>query len=112
MEKTLFKIGKKEWEKVESALEELQETCQMLGVPMFATVATENTENQTVYNTIVNGAGSHNMKLTDDRICRHILIANGFEIIKDSENQIIVVPPKDKKRMHVKSSFKVDKNEG
>lgn len=105
MEKVTYELSQEEQNMIEDILLKLKEICQMLKVPMFATIAVANDENGTTYNSVVNGAGSHNMQLTNDQIRNHILIANEFEIIQRDEKTMIV-PPKDKKKMKVKSSRK------
>lgn len=109
MERLNFELSNNDLKKVEAALLKLKETCQMLNVPMFATVAVENNDEKTIYNSIVNGAGSHDMKLTNDQIRKHILIANQFEIIKDDTGEASIVPPKDKKRLRMSSTNKTEK---
>lgn len=109
MEKVNYKLKDSDWKKVESALLKLKETCHMLSIPMFATVAVENNDEGTVYNSIVNGAGSHGIKLANDQIRKHVLIANQFEIIKDDADEVSIVPPKDKKRIRMTSTNKSKK---
>ena len=60
---------------------------------MFASVVIENTETDTKYNNIVYGATSHKIDLTDDKIEKYILIANGFN----------AVPPRDSVDMFMDS---------
>lgn len=103
MKITEFKLGSAEIEMVESVLYELKETCQMLKIPLFATVVIENNEENTVYRNVVNAPGSHNISLSNDQIKNHILLANEFEIVKRDDDEICIVPPKDKKKLRVGS---------
>ena len=64
---------------------DLLEFCQGNKIPMFTAVAVENNENETKYENMVYGNYSHYIELKDDRIRKHMMIANGFE----------VVPPRD-----------------
>ena len=70
---------------IEERLGALLEVCQIYDVPMFATVAISNSETSTEYNNIIYSAKAHNLDLTDDKIARHILVADNFR----------VVPPRD-----------------
>lgn len=70
---------------VEEKLRALLEICQIHEIPMFATVAVKNTENETEYNNIVYGAKANKISLADDQIRHHILIATGFVAVPERE---------------------------
>lgn len=83
---TLDGEGRRE---VERALRSLMEVCQTHRLPMFATVTVENTEAGTEYARIVYGAASHGVRLTDDQIRHHILIADGFHAVPEREDMVV-----------------------
>lgn len=66
---------------VDVQLAALKETAQICGVPMFATVCVFNSDKETKYLRMVHAAQSHAIKLFDDEIRKHMLIANGFYAI-------------------------------
>lgn len=78
---TEFVLNDNDKAEVERRLKSLLEICQIHHVPMFATVAVENTDTGTVYNNIVYGGKAHNINLNDDQIQRHILVANDFRVV-------------------------------
>lgn len=75
--------------KIENKLKELLELCQVYKTPMFATVAIKNDENETQYNNITFGTSSNYIRLTDDQIKKHILIANGFCAVPKRDSNIL-----------------------
>ena len=107
MEKDYFELNENKDRLLEEKITELLELCKIYDLPAFFTIAVKNTASETVYHSAVNGVGSHNRKLANDQIRKHILISNGFEILKQDEENLLV-PPRDKKRVHVKVSHKED----
>lgn len=78
---TPYKVDKQGQKEIEGRLKALLEVCQIYHVPMFASVAIENSEEETKYNNIVYSSQAHQVLLKNDTIRKHMLIANGFEAI-------------------------------
>ena len=78
---TTYKVDKQGQKEIEGRLKALLEVCQIYHVPMFASVAIENSEKNTTYNNIVYSAQAHQVFLKNDTIRRYMLIANGFEAV-------------------------------
>lgn len=71
---------------LEKKFRELLEICQINHTPFFATCAFANDDQQTKYMSVVYSAQSHLIQLTDDRIRKHMLIANGgFDVVPKRE---------------------------
>lgn len=87
---TNYKLNKEQKEAVEARLKSLLEVCQIYHLPMFAAVAIKNTDNETEYSNIIYNGGSHNVSLKDDKIKKHMLVANGFEPVPPREKIEIV----------------------
>lgn len=85
MSENLYKCPANIREKLKHRLEDLLRICQLYDIPLFATVAVEDTETDTNYESVVYGPASHCIKLKDDRIRKHILVQDGF----------IPVPPRE-----------------
>lgn len=73
-------------ERLDSAMSRLLQVCQEYRLPMFVSVAVANTPKKTEYVRQVYTAQSHDLKLTDDEIRRHVLISRGFDVIPPREN--------------------------
>lgn len=86
MDITKFSLTDEQKAIVETKLRELLEICQVYEVPMFASVVTDNSEEETVYNNIVYGARVRGIILKNDQIQKHILIADGFDAVPKREN--------------------------
>lgn len=71
---------------VDMALRRVLEICQIHKLPMFASVAIENNENDTKYDNIIYTGQAHNFLLKDDKIRKYMLIANGFDAVPPREN--------------------------
>lgn len=84
MKKDKIKHGKGLMNDSEKLLKGLLESCQIYHAPMFASVIITGIHNGTEYDNIVYSAQSHMVKLTEDKIRKHMLIANGFEAIGGS----------------------------
>ena len=67
-------------------IDELLELCQYRNAPMFVTVAMDDDGNATTYHNRMYSAKAHNIKLSDDHIAKHMLIANGFAAVPPREN--------------------------
>lgn len=78
---TKFKLTDEEAMEVEERLKSLLEICQIHHIPMFASVAIENSEEGTVYNNIVYSGQAHKINLKEDYIRKCILVADGFEAV-------------------------------
>lgn len=81
-----FTISKEVKEAIESKINELLELCQMHQIPMFTSVCTGNDATGSHYMNKVYSGKANNIPLTDDKIERHILIANGFAAVPMRES--------------------------
>ncbi len=72
-------------EKINDKLDEILELSQIYKLPMYASVAIKNSEEGTEYTSVVYNPSSHQIGLKDDRIRKHMLIANGFEVVPPRE---------------------------
>lgn len=70
---------------VKEKIGEVLELCQLYQIPMFVTIAEKNDSDGTEYYSRMYSAKAHGILLTEDKIERHVLIANGFA----------AVPPRD-----------------
>lgn len=78
-QKGMFNLSPENAEEIENGLISLLSIAQILDVPMFAMAATGTKSKEVLYSNIVYGAKSHDITLFDDRIQKHILVANGFQ---------------------------------
>ena len=87
MEKeTYYELPEEQISELDKKMRELLELCQINHVPFFATCAIANSGEETKYLNIVYSAQAHSMKLTDDRIRKHMLVANGeFDVVPKRE---------------------------
>lgn len=83
---TNIKLGDNAKKEINEALKNLLELGQVYQVPLYACVVTENSENGTIYDSVVLNASSHEVELKDDKIRRHMLIADGFDAVPPREN--------------------------
>lgn len=85
-EDTIYKLPKDTVAELDRRLNILLEFCQINRIPFFASCAIGNDTKETDYLNIVYSAQSHSMKLHDDRIRKHMLIANGeFDVVPKRE---------------------------
>lgn len=83
---TYYELPQAKVLELDKKMRELLELCQINHVPFFAACAIANSEEETKYLNIVYSAQSHSMKLTDDRIRKHMLVANGeFDVVPKRE---------------------------
>lgn len=82
---TVFDLSEQARQELELRLNALLQVCQIYHVPMFASVATKNSDEGTEYRNIVYSAQAHDMKLQEDHIRKYILIADGFEPVPPRE---------------------------
>lgn len=68
-------------EQVDDALRNLLEICQINNLPMYACVAIDNSGDTTEYDSVVHNTTSHDVVLKNDRIKKHMLIADGFDAV-------------------------------
>lgn len=81
-----FEMTNEQKIELEKKFRELLEICQINRTPFFATCAISNDDQQTKYMSVVYSAQSHSILLTDDRIRKHMLIANGgFDVVPKRE---------------------------
>lgn len=96
MQVTKINLTPSQIQDVVSKLKLLKETAQMYNVPMYASVVVSNTDEDTKYQRAVNSAQSHAIYLTKDEIRKHMLVANGFDVLPprnitvlDAENELL-----------------------
>lgn len=70
---------------IEQKAMELTEVCKTYGVAAFMTFCVKDDGTQTEYKNFVNGSVSNGFKFADDRLRRHINVANGFETVPPDE---------------------------
>ena len=58
--------------------------CEEYQIPVFMTFALENTDTETVYETEMLSAAFEGKQLTDDKIAKHALVMNGFEVVPEN----------------------------
>ena len=83
---TVFKLTQDQKKQLDDKLQELLELCQIFRVPMFASCAVVNENKETEYINIVYSAQSHAIRLYDDKIRKHLLLANeNFDVVPKRE---------------------------
>lgn len=87
MEKnTYYELPQQQAKELDQKMKEILELCQVNHIPCFISCATANREDGTEYRNIIYTAQSHDMKLTDDRIRKHMLVATGeFDVVPKRE---------------------------
>lgn len=74
---------------IEQKAIELNEMCKAYGVAMFMSFCVKDDGTKTDYQNFVNGSASNGFKFVDDRLRRHINVANGFETVPPDEETSI-----------------------
>lgn len=59
--------------------------CQLNKLPAFVSIAVSNNENSTEYLNEVYSSTANYVNLTDDRVRKYMLIANGYEVVPPRE---------------------------
>lgn len=70
---------------IEQVALELDEVCKAHGVAYFMSFCVLDDGMNTEYKNFVNGSVSNGFRFTDDRLRRHINVANGFETVPPDE---------------------------
>lgn len=78
---TKYNITKEQEKDVGEALAHMLDVSRRYQLPMFASFAVENSEEETKYKNIIYEASAHDLKLKEDLIRKHMLIANGFDCV-------------------------------
>lgn len=78
-------MKQEEKKEIMDKINELLELCQYRNVPMFVSVAMSDGVNTEYYNRM-HSAKAHNIRLSNDQIAKHILIANGFAAVPPRES--------------------------
>lgn len=78
-------MNQEEKREITDKINELLELCQYRNAPMFVTVVLSDDGKQTVYYNRMHSARAHNICLSDDKIEKHVLIANGFAAVPPRE---------------------------
>lgn len=65
-------------EYVREKIEEVNALCDMYGIPFFASFCIDDNKETSVYENYMFGSTSNGIQLKDDRIRKHINVANGF----------------------------------
>ena len=91
MELTKYELSQELQNQINEIFTTLLEICQIYNIPMYATVATKNTDEKTEYKSVILNPASHEIKLYDDQIRKNMLVANGFS----------VVPPREAKKIRL-----------
>ena len=83
---SVYRISDDQKKEIDKKLKELLGLCQIARIPMFASCAIASDHESTEYLNIVYSAQSHAMRLHDDRIRKHMLIASGsFDAVPKRE---------------------------
>lgn len=87
MEKEIYySLPEQQKEDLDGIIRELLEFCQINHIPFFVSCAVENNAEGTEYMNAVYSAQSHALSLTDDRIRKHMLLANKeFDVVPKRE---------------------------
>lgn len=72
-------------EKLQKITNALMEFCSIYRLPMFVSIVVKNDTQNTEYNNTVYSPQAHNIILKNDRIRKHMLIANDFEAVPGRE---------------------------
>lgn len=68
-------------EKIKPILKELNRMCVICGIPYFGAFCIKEQDGKTYYKNILYSANSMSTILSDDQICKHINVANGFDTV-------------------------------
>lgn len=66
-------------EKIKPILKELNRMCVICGIPYFGAFCIKEQDGKTSYKNVLYSANSMSTILSDDQICKHINVANGFD---------------------------------
>lgn len=80
------KMKQEEKKEIMDKINELLELCQYRNAPMFVSVAMSDDGVQTEYYNRMHSAKAHNIRLSNDQIAKHILVANGFVAVPPRES--------------------------
>lgn len=82
---TKYDLDEATREKLDSAMLQILQICQINRLPMFISVAVKNNEEETEYKSYVYSSTSNYVNLTNDQIRKHMLIANNYEAVPPRE---------------------------
>lgn len=83
---TYYSLPGQQKEELDQIIRRLLEFCQINHIPFFVSCAVENHADGTKYMNAVYSAQSHAMELTDDRIRKHMLLADKeFDVVPKRE---------------------------
>lgn len=68
---------------------ELKQICHMYKIPMFITVCTKNTEEETCYEKDMISAATCGYKLTDNQIAKHVNVTLGFDTVQSTPEMVL-----------------------
>jgi hypothetical protein len=75
---------------------ELERLCSVYNIPFFATFATKNDSESTVYQRVGVMPGSRDIHLTNDLLSQYLLLQTGnFDILDNGTQELSVVPRRD-----------------
>lgn len=80
------RLPKHDYTEIGKLLKSLLEICQICHMPMFACFAINEKEGM-AYKNIIYSAQSHSVRLYNDRVRKHMLVANNFEVISQSQGK-------------------------
>lgn len=67
--------------KIKDYVKKIMLMCDEYNIPMFMSFAVENTPKETVYINEMRSAAACNTSLTNDRLVKHALVMNDFEVV-------------------------------
>ena len=68
-------------EKIKPILKELNRMCVICGIPYFAAFCVKDMDGKTSYRNVLYSASNMSTVLSDDQLCKHINVANGFDTV-------------------------------
>lgn len=68
-------------EEIEALSGKLAVLCDQYQIPMFMTFAVKNDKDGTIYRSEVLSAAVEESVLMDDRIAKHVMVMNGFDVV-------------------------------
>ena len=68
-------------ERLKPILKELNRLCVISGIPYFASFCVKEKDGKTSYKNVLYSTNSISAVLSDDQICKHINVANGFDTV-------------------------------
>ena len=82
-------------EKCAPALLEIKRTCELYQIPFYFTACVEDNGEESVYITDAAFQEQTGVKLTDDRLKKHLLVGCGFDVVPKRKELEVILPDPD-----------------